>query len=79
MLANEVTRAESINLRAMNYWHHHVIPDPPRHLPSTEQRYDSALARVMGLSGNLSSDTSSDDETNQGSSPRYSPASPKPN
>jgi hypothetical protein len=31
MLSNEVTRAETINLRAMNYWHHHVIPDPPRH------------------------------------------------
>ena len=79
MLANEITRAESINLRALNYWHHHVIPDPPRHLPSTERRYDSALARRTGLSGNLSSDTSYDDETNQGSSPRYSPASPKPN
>ncbi len=25
MLANEVTRAEAINLRAMNYWHHHVV------------------------------------------------------
>ena len=33
MLANEVTRAETINLRAINYWHHHVIPDPPRHSP----------------------------------------------
>ncbi len=59
MLANEVTRAETINLRAINYWHHHVIPDPPRRSPLTEQRRESAIARRMGLFVNLSSDTSS--------------------
>ena len=76
MLANEVTRAETINLRAINYWHHHVVPDPPRHPRSTEQRYESAIAKRMGLFVNLLSDTSSDMEPNDGSSPRYSPTSP---
>ncbi len=77
MLANEVTRAEAINLRAFNYWHHHVIPDPPRHPRSVEQRCESAIARRIGLYVDLSSDTSSDNETNDGSSPRYSPTSPQ--
>jgi hypothetical protein len=76
MLANEVTRAETINLRAINYWHHHVIPDPPRHSPLNEQQCESAIARRMGLFVNLSSDTSSENETNDGSSPSYSPTSP---
>ena len=51
MLRNEVTRAEAINLRAVNYWHQHTVPAPPAHPKSAEidsttvKQYTSALER----------------------------------
>ncbi len=80
MLKNEVSRAEAINLRAVNYWHQNVVPDPPQHSKSAEQRsYESVIYRRMFLHVDLTSDTSSDEETNDASSPRYeySPTSPQ--
>ena len=78
MLQNEVTRAEAINLRAVNYWLENVVPEPPAHSKLTEQRsYDSALQRRIFQHVDLTSETSSDDDTNHDSSPRYSPTSPQ--
>jgi hypothetical protein len=78
MLENEVTRAEAINLRAVNYWHQNVVPDPPKHSMLTEQRsYESAIHRRIFQHVDLTSDFSSADDTNHDSSPRYSPTSPQ--
>ena len=78
MLKNEVTQAEAINLRAVNYWLENVVPEPPKHSKLTEQRsYDSALQRRIFQHVDLTSETSSDDDTNHDSSPRYSPTSPQ--
>ena len=84
MLRNEVTRAEAINLRAVNYWHQHTVPAPPTHPKSAEidsttvekHKYTSALERRIFQHVDLTSETSSDDDTNHDSSPRYSPTSP---
>ncbi len=78
MLKNEVTRAEAINLRAVNLWHQNVVPDPPKHSKSVEQRsYKSAIHRRIFQHVDLPSNSSSDDDTNHDSSPRYSPTSPQ--
>jgi hypothetical protein len=77
MLKNEVTQAEAINLRAVNYWHENVVPEPPKHSKLTEQHsYASALQRRIFQHVDLTSETSFDDDTNHDSSPRYSPTSP---
>jgi hypothetical protein len=80
MLRNEVTRAEAINLRAVNYWHQHTIPAPPTHPKSAEidsksveqHTYASALQRRIFQHVGMTSESSSDDDTNHDSSPRYS-------
>ncbi len=78
MLDNEITRAEAINLRAVNYYQENVVPEPPQHSKSTEQHsYASALQRRIFQAAGISSDSSSDDDTNHDSSPRYSPTSPQ--
>ena len=81
MLRNEVTRAEAINLRAVNYWHQHTVPAPPTHPKSAEidsktveqHTYASALQRRIFQHVGITSESSSDDDTNHDSSPRYSP------
>ena len=81
MLRNKVTRTEAINLRAVNYWHQHTIPAPPPYPRSAE--VDPTLPRATSLlqhlQRSLPSATSSDSnsETNDNTSPMYSPTLPQ--
>ncbi len=81
MLRNEVTRTEAINLRAVNYWHQHTTPAPLPYPRSAE--FDPTLPRATSLlrrlQRSLPSDTSSgsDSETNDNTSPMYSPTLPQ--
>ncbi len=83
MLRNEITRAEAINLSAVNYWQQHTIPAPPPHPRSAE--FDSTLPRATSLLQHLqralpsdtSSDSDSEAEANDNTSPMYSPALPQ--
>jgi hypothetical protein len=76
---NKVTRAEAeaINLRAVNYWHQHSIPEPAKYLKS--DKIDPTVPRATSFFSLLPSDTSSDSdsETNDNTSPMYSPTSPQ--
>jgi hypothetical protein len=50
-MRNEVTHAEAINLRAVNHWHQHSIPEPPKYPRSAE--IDPTLPRERCLLQNL--------------------------
>jgi hypothetical protein len=73
MLMNEITRADDINEKAINFWYEHNVPEPPLLSPPPATRIPSeTLHQRLGLSSASESDSGS---TSTPNSPMYSPTS----
>jgi hypothetical protein len=73
LLKNESDRTEEINMKAIRYWIDYTVPEPPTEPPPSVRIPSESFIRRIGLHSDVSTDTTSD--TNEATSPMYSPTS----
>ncbi len=73
LLKNESQRTEQINMKAIRYWIDYTVPEPPTEPPTSARIPPDSFTRRIGLHSDVSTDTTSD--TNEVTSPMYSPTS----